>query len=382
MLQFGNNASNWRFCPTKVNAADVSSRPNSIFKKKSRYLWLNGPEFLRQPKELPTPQDTEFVSIRRADLLNTLNSTEMLRGDLEQLIESAPSLYMLKKRASYLLAFVEYIKCKVQKRKFVPPKLNMLYFEEALDQIVVFVQKCVYGKFIDRMREKTPESLDDIIQRCNNDASQQEKSRLKEIRALKRYRLCVDKKGALRIEGRLHKSPDISFEAKHPLILPSRHFLTRLVILYYHNRNWHSGIQHTLLSSRQKFWIINGRASVRRYLRECSVCAINKARPIRQLMSDLPPSRTSAYKKIFFHCGLDYFEPFIFIEGRSQRKAWGLLFTCMSSRAVHVELVTSLSLSEFVLAFNRFSDLRGPVSKNIQIMALPFRQPVNLFPVY
>ena len=100
-----------------------------------------------------------------------------------------------------------------------------------------------------------------------------------------------------------------------------------------------------------------------RYLRECSVCAINRPQPIRQLMSDLPPTRTSAYKKPFFHCGLDYFGPFIFIQGGSQRKAWGLLFTCMSSRALHVELVTSLSLSEFVLAFNRFSNLRGPVSK-------------------
>ena len=78
----------------------------------------------------------------------------------------------------------------------------------------------MYGKFIDRMREKTLEALDDIIKRCNVDASQQEKSRLKEIRALKRYRPCVDKKGALRIEGRLDRSPDILFEAKHPVILP------------------------------------------------------------------------------------------------------------------------------------------------------------------
>ena len=123
------NASNWRFCPTNVNAADVGSRPNSISKKESRYLWLNGPEFLRQPKELPTPHDTEFVSIRRADLLNTFNSTEVLGGDLEKLIESAPSLYMLKKHVSYLLTFVEYIKCKAQKRKFIPSKLNALYFK-------------------------------------------------------------------------------------------------------------------------------------------------------------------------------------------------------------------------------------------------------------
>ena len=51
-----------------------------------------------------------------------------------------------------------------------------------------------------------------------------------------------------------------------------------------------------------------------------------------------------------------------FVEGRSHRKAWGLLFTCMSSRAVHVELMTSQTLSEFILAFTRFTDLRGPVS--------------------
>ena len=90
------NASDWRFCPTNVNAADIGSRPNSILKKESRYLWLNGPVFLRQPKELPTPQDTEFVSIRRADLLNTFNSTEVLRGNLEKLIESASCLHVLK----------------------------------------------------------------------------------------------------------------------------------------------------------------------------------------------------------------------------------------------------------------------------------------------
>ena len=230
------------------------------------------------------------------------------------------------------------------------------------------------------MREKTPEAFDNIIKRCSVDASQEQKSRLKEIRALKRYRPSVDKKGALCIEGWLDRSPDILFEAKHTFILPSRHFLTRLVILYYHNRNWHSGIQHTLLSSRQKFWITNGRASVRRYLRECSVCVINKARPIRQLMSACHLHVLQLIKKLFFHCGSDYFGPFIFIEGKSQRKAWGLLFTCMSSRAVHVKLVTSLSLSEFVLAFNRFIDLRGPVSKMYLDNGTTFQAASKSFP--
>ena len=77
------------------NATDVG--PNLILRKDSRDLWLNRPEFLKQPKKLPTAQDTEFVPARKADLLNTLNSTEVLRGDLEELIESALFLYALKK---------------------------------------------------------------------------------------------------------------------------------------------------------------------------------------------------------------------------------------------------------------------------------------------
>ena len=39
--------------------------------------------------------------------------------------------------------------------------------------------------------------------------------------------------------------------------------------------------------------------------------------------------------------------------------ALGLLFTYMASRGIHVKLVTSLSLGDFLLAFTRFTDLRG-----------------------
>ena len=56
-------------------------------------------------------------------------------------------------------------------------------------------------------------------------------------------------------------------------------------------------------------------------------------------------------------CGLDYFGHVNYVEGRSTKKAWDLLFTCISSRSVHVEVVTSLSLKDFLLAFSRFNDV-------------------------
>ena len=161
----------------------------------------------------------------------------------------------------------------------------------------------------------------------------------------------------------MSKSTDVAAEAKHPLVIPSKHPLTRLVVMFYHTQDQHCRAQHTLLSTRQRFWITNGNAAVKRYLHDCAVCAIEKAKPVRQLMADLPLSRITANRKPFFDCGLDYLGPLMFVEGRSPKKAWGLLFTCLSSRAVHVELVTSLSLSESLLAFTWFVDLRGHINK-------------------
>ena len=162
---------------------------------------------------------------------------------------------------------------------------------------MIFVQRCVYGKFIESLREKSPDAFDKIIKCLEKKTAPKISKRVKELRSLKKFRPCLDDKGALRIEGRLSNSPDIAFDAKHPFILPSSHSLTKLVILCYHNLNCHSGVQHTLLSTRQKFWIANGNASVRKNVNECGVCMIKKAQPLRQLMSDLPQSRITANKK-------------------------------------------------------------------------------------
>ena len=104
-------------------------------------------------------------------------------------------------------------------------------------------------------------------------------------------------------------------------------------------------------------------AAVRRYVRDCGVCAIERATPTGQLMSDLPLARLTTHKKPFYYSGVNYLGPLNFAEGRSNKKAWGLLFTCMASQSIHVELVTSLTLDDFLLAFTRFTDLRGKVNR-------------------
>ena len=87
-----------------------------------------------------------------------------------------------------------------------------------------------------------------------------------------------------------------------------------------------------------------------------------KAKPIRQLMVDLPSFRVTAVNKPFKFCGTDYFGPILYKQNRSQCKARGLLFTCLcTARCVHVEVNTGLDLNNFILSFSRLINLRGPV---------------------
>ena len=94
---------------------------------------------------------------------------------------------------------------------------------------------------------------------------------------------------------------------------------------------------------------------------DCAKCAILKAKPIRKVIADLSECRLSLCNKPFKLCGMDYLGPYSFREGRINRKVWGLLFTCLCTRCLHVEVVTSLDLSSFLLAFSRFTNLRRAV---------------------
>ena len=97
-------------------------------------------------------------------------------------------------------------------------------------------------------------------------------------------------------------------------------------------------------------------------------------------MADLPTFRMAVYKKPFANTGCHYFGPFVFKEGRNNKKAWGLLFTCLTTGAIHVELVTSMDLSSFILAFSRFVDLREPVASMYSDNGTTFREAANVLP--
>ena len=218
---------------------------------------------------------------------------------------------------------MDFICCRAKKRHFIKLVLNAAYLDRTLNSIVKIVQN-KDSEEIMVMREKSPDALEELIKRRSvGGISQEEKVHLKELRSLRKYRPCVDKDNRVQIEGRLSKSPDVVVEAKHPLVIPSKHPLTQLVVMFYHTWNQYSRAQSMLLSTRQRFWITNGNAAVNRYLLNYAVCAIEKTKPVKQLMADLPQSRITAKRKPFLDSGLDYLGPLTFVEGRSYKKSLG-----------------------------------------------------------
>ena len=110
---------------------------------------------------------------------------------------------------------------------------------------------------------------------------------------------------------------------------------------------------------RQHFWIIQARSLVRQVLRKCISCRRRNEAPLNQIMADLPKQRLTPYEPPFSYTGVDFFGPFYVKRGRGSDKVYGCLFTCFTSRAVHIEDVSSLQTDAFIQALRRFISNRG-----------------------
>ena len=117
----------------------------------------------------------------------------------------------------------------------------------------------------------------------------------------------------MRVEGGLENA-DLPTDTKHPIILPGRHPLSRLVVLNEHSTCGHAGPSYTLMKTRQRFWISHGIGSVKYDLASCGKCLILKAKPVRQLMGDLPECRLTLSSKPFKFCGMNYLGPCLYNE--------------------------------------------------------------------
>ena len=165
--------------------------------------------------------------------------------------------------------------------------------------------------------------------------------------------------GLIRSSGRLRRPVEIDFDTKHPIVLDAGHNFVKLFLRHTHLKNHHQGIDYLRSKVQERYAILKLRSTLRSIKSNCVLCRKLRAATIQPITADLPKERLAYQSPPFTNIGVDYFGPFYVTIRRTTEKRWGILFTCLTTRAVHVEIVPSMDTSSCVMGVERFVSRRG-----------------------
>ena len=154
------------------------------------------------------------------------------------------------------------------------------------------------------------------------------------------------------------------FKMKFPLLLPSKSYVTDLIIRDCHDKVFHNGVRETLSELRSRYWIVKGRQRIKAVLRGCSLCRIVESLPYpAPVTADLPEFRLDGGIACT-NIGVDFFGPLYVKEIYDKQmgkmhKAYVVLFTCATSRMVHLEICPTLTTDAYIRSMQRFISRRG-----------------------
>ncbi|XP_021370654.1 uncharacterized protein LOC110461499 [Mizuhopecten yessoensis] len=177
----------------------------------------------------------------------------------------------------------------------------------------------------------------------------------------------VDANGVLRVGGHLNKATrTLPTSETNSIIVPKRRPIAKLIIRHFHESVLHQGRHITEGAVRAAgFWNIGGKRLVSSLIHSCVQCRRLRGQVERQKMSDLPIDRLKPNPP-FTYVGVDTFGPWSIVTRKTrgesaQNKRWTILFTCLVTRAIHIEVVEELSSASFINALRRFTAIRGSV---------------------
>ena len=326
----------WRHCPGVDNPADLPSRGATPADLAKNELWLNGPRWIGAVvDEEPQPEMPAECSIelRVKDRPTVLRVTAIdKQSNIEELID-------LQRHSSL----------------------------QRLLRITVRVLE-----FIHRLKVKTKHAVEHDA--ASTEPNHIQRTELLWIRAAQtqllqdahfeklkgQFGLFLDDDGVWRCGGRLSKV-EIPYGVKHPILLPREHHLTTLVVRRAHSRVLHNGVKETLTEVRSKFWIVKGRAFVKKCIHQCTVCKRCEGRPLVGPTPPPLPDFRVQQEPPFTFTGVDFAGPLHvkFGSTASESKVWICLYTCCVIRAVHLEVVPDLTTAAFLRSLKRFTARRG-----------------------
>ena len=171
-------------------------------------------------------------------------------------------------------------------------------------------------------------------------------------------KLFFDKHSTIRCGGRIHNA-EVDTETKFPCLLPKKHRLNTLIVHHNHKAHLHTGVNATVTSLREKYWIPSARQVVRSILRKCVSCCRVVGKPYSRPEPPPLPSVRTRQCRPFEVTGVDFTGALHVKTPDGSSKVYVCLFTCGITRAIHLEIVNDLSTETFLLAPRRFAARRS-----------------------
>lgn len=317
----------WSYIKSSENPADLNSRGVSVNDLIGSSLWWYGPEFLKSTDEIKVVNEFQTeIDKRKQSACHTINTET----------ETDPfanySTYRKIIRVyGYVFRFVNRTLHKV--RQANEDILTISETQQAKIYVIKVIQKIAFQTEINELKNATLSS----------------KSRLL---SLSPY---LDEDEILRVGGRLDRGP-LSESRKHPIIIPKGSFAEK-ILRYYHLAGEHSGPTLTLALAREEFWVIDSRNTARKVIHNCVKCKRQRHKLAYQYMGDMPAIR-STKSRPFAYTGVDL-TGHVMVRpsaGRGIRahKCYIVVFICLATRAVHIDLVRGLDTTSFLSALQRF----------------------------
>ena len=363
----------WRFVPGSINPADLITRGIKVNEPEKWAIFHKGPDFLRMEENFwpemivnryPTPP--EPIS----SYATTGKSIPLLTADI---VEEAEKRSVWFNKIFRITAAVRAAKIWRQKaRRKRATKLWENYFfgleRQEKDEWEEVEIKEVSGVVL----RASEEALIRAIQDKHFFLEKREMKKRGIFSPLARKELpgksklasvnpFIDSEGIIRVGSRLVHA-NIDEEAKFPAVLPHDDVNIKALIRQVHHEEQHAGPGHTLVTLRQRYWILNGPRAVKKVLDICMACQKGVKKPAHQKMAALP-----LYRVFDTHpwdtTGVDIMGPFTVKKtgSRANHKNYVAVFTCFQTRSVHVEVVQRMDADSFINALIRFSARRPGV---------------------
>ena len=327
-IQSNTDPSEWSHCPTDSNVADDITKGIPVEEINTR--WLSGPEFLQLTEEQwPTQRGTanmkEVNEERRRVAMTRATHPPQLIFDCTKF----SSWKRLLRITAYVLRFCNNVRAKMSQNKTLSTYEGPLNTTE-IQSAENYWLKIAQTNLSKRMKKGDFKTLSPFL----------------------------DTQGIIRVGGRVN--PRLAtYDNTRPALLPRKHWISVLVTRNAH-QSGHSGVDTTTAKTRRKYWVIRGHHIAKAEKNRCTFCRKLEAKVESQYMANLPASRLQPYTPPFMFTSCDYFGPLKAKVGRNKTaKYYGVIFTCMNTRAVHCELAVDASAMEFLQVLRRFFAYRG-----------------------